>query len=154
MEQRKPNCCCILCNKQIYRRPFQIKSGPVYCSLTCLGKYRRKNKNQTFCPVCGKEISSKSKTCSRACSNKNRTGITYDNSNKYNKVFRSREVKNHLSEMRGGVCEKCGNENYNILQVHHIIEKSKGGTNEFSNLLLLCPNCHMTEHLGYSKYGG
>lgn len=153
MEKRNPNCSCIFCNKQIYRRPHQIKSGAVYCSLSCFNKNKRKNKIQTFCPICNKEIFGKSKTCSRTCSNKNRTGITYDRQNKYNKEFRSKEIKNFLCKERGGFCEKCGNENYNILQIHHILERSKGGTDELSNLLVLCPNCHMTEHLGYSKYG-
>ena len=151
MENRKPNCSCVYCGKQIYRRPKQIKNGLVFCSTSCTGKYTRKN--EKFCPICGKEIFGKSKTCSRICSNKNRYGIKYDGTNKYNNATKSRVLKEQLSKIRGGICQKCSNNNYNILQVHHIIERSKGGTNDESNLLILCPNCHMTEHLGYSKYG-
>lgn len=68
MGNRNPNCSCVVCGKQIYRRPNQIKSGLVYCSIECTGKHRRKN--ESSCPVCGKEIFGKSKTCSRTCANK------------------------------------------------------------------------------------
>jgi 5-methylcytosine-specific restriction endonuclease McrA len=70
-----------------------------------------------------------------------------------NNANKSKILKENLSKIRGGICEECGNENYNILQVHHIIERCNGGTNDESNLELLCPNCHYTKHLGYSKYG-
>ncbi len=30
--------------------------------------------------------------------------------------------------------------------VHHIIPKKCGGTNEHSNLTVLCPNCHREAH--------
>ena len=32
------------------------------------------------------------------------------------------------------------------LDTHHIIEKSKGGTDEHDNLISLCPNCHRKAH--------
>jgi len=34
------------------------------------------------------------------------------------------------------------------LNIHHIVEVSKGGGNESSNLLCLCPNCHSLYHQG------
>ena len=55
---------------------------------------------------------------------------------------------------RGGQCETCGYENYNILQVHHVVSKAEGGKDALGNLKLLCPNCHMEEHHGYGTYGG
>ena len=151
MENRKPNCSCKYCDKEIYRRPNQIKSGLVFCSTVCVGMHSRKNEKS--CPICGKIIFGKSKTCSRTCSNKNRYGIKYDRTNKNNNASKSKILRENLSKIRGGVCEECGNENYNILQVHHILERYNGGTNDESNLELLCPNCHYTKHLGYSKYG-
>jgi 5-methylcytosine-specific restriction endonuclease McrA len=30
--------------------------------------------------------------------------------------------------------------------IHHIIEKSKGGNDDSSNLVILCPNCHRISH--------
>ena len=148
---RNPNCSCTYCGKEIYRRPNQIENGLVFCSITCTGKHRRKNEKS--CPICGKIIFGGSKTCSRTCSNKSRYGIKYDGLNKKNNANKTKILKENLSKIRGGTCEECGNENYSILQIHHIIERCNGGTNDDNNLQLLCPNCHYTKHLGYSKYG-
>lgn len=42
-------------------------------------------------------------------------------------------------------CQLC-NEQGLTLDIHHIVPLSEGGNNEFSNLQLLCPNCHRREH--------
>jgi len=34
------------------------------------------------------------------------------------------------------------------LDIHHIVEVSEDGTNDISNLLCLCPNCHALYHRG------
>ena len=33
-----------------------------------------------------------------------------------------------------------------MFDIHHIIPKSKGGTNDMSNLTYICPNCHRIAH--------
>lgn len=38
-------------------------------------------------------------------------------------------------------CEQCKNSS-DILNIHHIIPRQKGGTHEFSNLIALCTRCH------------
>lgn len=43
-------------------------------------------------------------------------------------------------------CEICGRNG--ITESHHIISKSLGGTNQKSNLVDLCPNCHSDVHFG------
>jgi len=51
-----------------------------------------------------------------------------------------------LIERLGGVCYICG---FGIkLHIHHKIPKSQGGTNDISNLALLCPNHHEMIHRG------
>jgi hypothetical protein len=35
--------------------------------------------------------------------------------------------------------------------IHHIVEQCNGGTNDHSNLTLLCPNCHRLAHRGITK---
>lgn len=45
-------------------------------------------------------------------------------------------------------CDYCGENTKEILQLHHIIPVSKGGSNDFNNLVLLCPNCHIKAHKG------
>lgn len=149
MSNRKPNCSCSICGKEIYRRPSQLNTN-VFCSKECVGKSQRVNEKD--CPVCGKRYIGHKKTCSRSCSNKNRTGIKYDGKNLNNKFLSNSKVKYTLSSKRGGKCEECGNLNYNILQVHHIIEKSKGGSDEENNLQILCPNYHYTKHYGYELF--
>jgi hypothetical protein len=47
---------------------------------------------------------------------------------------------------RAGIkCMMCGWDKTS-LDVHHIIHKAKGGTDEDSNLICVCPNCHRMAH--------
>ena len=146
---RNNNCKCYVCQKDIYRRPSQIQSSKVFCSKKCCGVDQRDTKT---CPVCSKPFTGPKKSCSRSCANKNRAGIVYNGKNEKNKYTKGKFLKEKLASINNGVCEKCGNENYNILQVHHKIERCNGGTDELENLILLCPNCHMVEHYGCSKW--
>ena len=43
------------------------------------------------------------------------------------------------------ICSICKNKAYHK---HHIISKSKGGSNDKWNLVEVCANCHMEIHLG------
>lgn len=47
---------------------------------------------------------------------------------------------------RDARCTSCGGSKF--LQVHHILPLSKGGSNHFSNLCLLCESCHQNAHGG------
>lgn len=49
-------------------------------------------------------------------------------------------MKGSIKEAVGSKCEKCGRKGK--LQIDHIKEVSKGGTNVGSNLVALCANCH------------
>ena len=146
---RNLNCKCFICKKEIYRRPSQIQTSKIYCSNKCSGIDQRKTK---ICPICSAEYTGVKKSCSRACSNKGRTGIKYDGKNLNNKYVKGSLLKEQLANLNGGVCNECGNENYNILHVHHKIERCNGGTDKLNNLFLLCPNCHYTHHHGYGKW--
>lgn len=148
---RISNCSCSVCGTAAYRRPSQLAAGAVYCSRACSGVAQRIDKT---CPVCGKTYWGEKKTCSRACANRSRTGIRYDGTNTRNNAAKGWHRKEQVAAERGGRCETCGHDNYNILQIHHVVPKAVGGTDELSNLRLLCPNCHMTEHAGHAFYGG
>lgn len=39
-------------------------------------------------------------------------------------------------------CPFCGEESIDTLEIHHILEKSLGGTDTPENLILVCSNCH------------
>lgn len=148
MEQykRNPNTFCIVCNKEIYRKPSQIKRNKsgVFCSMDCYGVSQRKEKP---CVVCGKMIMSKfnKKTCSRSCANKYRTGIKYKLGRPSKDKVKSQQIlKIRLLKERGKKCERCDYAKYEILQVHH--KNRDRNNNELNNLELICPNCHYEEH--------
>lgn len=148
---RNPNTVCSICGKPVYKRPKDMKDGKkVFCGYACYGISQRKYKN---CEICGKKFYGHSrKTCSDDCSDKLRikvrTGLTYENCKGRplrdlsdltdNRVIRKRLVDQY------GECQRCGHGNTNILQVHHVTK---------TEYLLLCPNCHYTEHLGDSREG-
>ncbi len=143
--KRNPNTFCQVCGKKIYRRPGMIKRsrGQVFCSQACYGKSCRK---EIPCLICGKLIlaSFNKKTCSRGCANKLREGIKYKLNRPKDKVKSQRSLKIRLLQERGGKCERCGFDKYQILQVHHK-DKNKNN-NDLKNLELVCPNCHFEEH--------
>lgn len=156
---RKPNTHCGVCRKAIYRRPSEIERNAqrVYCSQRCYGISCRR---ETPCIVCKKPILSglHRKTCSRACANKNRTGVAYNTSRPNDKVVTQRALKLRLLNERGTICERCSYNKAEVLQVHHINRNRK--QNNLENLELICPNCHFEEHylekswLKTNRYGG
>jgi hypothetical protein len=50
--------------------------------------------------------------------------------------------RSEVSKRAGNKCEECG-EVSDTLNVHHIKSRGKGGTHEFSNLVVLCTKCHV-----------
>ena len=50
----------------------------------------------------------------------------------------------------GQKCRECGSTDR--LHVHHVKEKSKGGTNDINNLITLCNDCHKEKHKGENVY--
>ena len=61
------------------------------------------------------------------------------------------ERRESLINKEGNYCSECGRQAN--LHVHHIQPLSKGGSNELSNLKLLCEACHSSEH-GGSDFSG
>ena len=145
---RRPNSNCAVCGASVYRRPRELERGNVYCSKACYGLSCRKPYS---CPICGKEILSGNggETCSRTCANKKREGLKYKTGNLNNSALKIRSLKTHIMEERGAKCERCNYSRFpSILNLHHILPRSKGGKDEQSNLELLCPNCHAEVHYG------
>jgi len=143
--KRHPNTACNICNKPIYKRPIEIERnlGKAFCSMACYGKSCRK---ESPCRVCGKPIlaGSNKRTCSRACANKQRTGIRYNGLRLNDNVVSQQALKSRLIAARGRQCERCGYSKTEILNVHH--KDRNRSNNNLSNLELICPNCHAEEH--------
>ena len=145
-EVRKPNSECCICSKPIYRRPNELERGSVFCSIICSNNRHKKEDPQ--CVVCGVTIPRRkhAKTCGRTCSNKSRYGSTYGQGRPNDKAAKFKTLKIELLKIREHKCNRCPYGRVEILQVHHIIERSKGGSDELNNLELLCPTCHVEHH--------
>jgi hypothetical protein len=50
------------------------------------------------------------------------------------------------SQIQRRVCEVCGSDDVRELEVHHIEEQAKGGSNQARNLAVLCEACHDDHH--------
>ena len=50
------------------------------------------------------------------------------------------------AKVKCGVCEICGFPVSELLQEHHVVPRSRGGSNRASNKIQLCPTCHYTLH--------
>jgi len=57
-------------------------------------------------------------------------------------------VKAYILDRDKYLCQKCKKKKNTKLHVHHIIYKSKGGTDTPSNLITLCEDCHEDLHKG------
>lgn len=150
----EPNTLCHFCQTPLYRRPNQIakaKQG-VYCNKTCYGLACRK---EVPCIVCGRLILSSlnKKTCGTSCAKQH-----LDNPNRLNCKGRkagpskrggTRSFRVRLIKQRGMSCQLCGYDKHDILNIHHIVERKNGGTDDESNLMLICPNCHSEIHKGF-----
>ncbi len=142
---RKPNTTCIMCNTPIYKRPCEMEKnkGNVFCSVACFDKKRSKG---IPCIVCSKLVLRKfhKKTCSRACSNINRTGTKYKMNRPKDKVVYMDGLKMRLLIERGDTCQRCSFSNTELLIIHHVDRDRTH--NDLTNLELICPNCHAAEH--------
>ncbi len=59
----------------------------------------------------------------------------------------NREVRLVVFEKYGFKCNKCNVNDPNVLDVHHLTPRHKGGSDDIDNLELLCANCHRKAHL-------
>ena len=50
------------------------------------------------------------------------------------------------SQIQRRTCEMCGSQDVRQLEVHHIEEQAKGGSNKQRNLAVLCEGCHDDHH--------
>lgn len=120
-----------------------------YCGPDCYHKaMSKKGKTHYHCLHCGVEflgaLSQKRKYCSKACVNK-------ASQSEWRPDFSTVRKKMVLRGMLTS-CIRCGySEHSEILGVHHKDRNRKN--NDFSNLEVLCPNCHSLEHKKHTPHG-
>ncbi len=127
---------CLTC-KKTFEHNFFSKKSILFCTLSCM--------QRNPCELCGIIIKGRNnvhgktkKFCSRSCS-----------------AFFHRTMKAKVSYVPNGFCgtikklgkiccEKCGQEDLQVLCVHHINKNRRD--NSMENLQTLCANCHHREH--------
>lgn len=125
-----------------------------FCSSKCMHAYvskcKKKCKNEKFeyiCEICGIHFNRITKirngrkiTCDN-CKNK---AVHFKKNPKSIFDFSKRTISKIFS--RGNIkCALCGWNNATC-DIHHIIPKRKGGSNDNCNLIIVCPNCHRELH--------
>ena len=150
---RHPNQNCLVCSKAFYCKPFQLKKneGKAFCSKVCYGFFCRK---EVPCIICGSLIlsSKNKKTCSEQCHSvqkiKHNKERTWGIGKRDKETVTTKQARKKLIAERGSCCQLCDYKVEKVLNIHHIIEKAKGGLNLRSNLIVVCPNCHAEIHAG------
>ena len=109
-----------------------------------------------ICEKCGETFISNRKISDKKkkhCPNCKRKVVHFQDIDKIDSIkdLSKRTVTKILERADKG-CAICG-WNESTCDIHHIVERSNGGTNDMSNLILLCPNCHRIVHTKqkYSK---
>lgn len=136
---------CAICGKQI--KIYQHGNSTKTCSKQCGALYRRKSVVVKSCVVCGSEFSvhppsrARNKSCcSSACRYVLMSKTRRSKSEAYS-TYRQRAYRAFSQ-----VCQECGyDEHPEILRVHHKDGNRLNG--HLSNLMILCPNCHVLKHI-------
>lgn len=67
--------------------------------------------------------------------------------NNKRKEFENKIKHEYLKDVKITRCEKCNkSKSVGSLEIHHKIELSLGGTNDYDNLIVLCKRCHDEWH--------
>lgn len=138
----------------------EITGKNKFCNKSCAAKYNNrariktgyttKNKIKTVnCIECGKEIQVSVHTrrtlwkCNN-CKKHNRPHFKDITTIKTIMDFSKRTVVSILKRMNAK-CSLCG-WSESTCDIHHIIPKKQGGTDDMNNLICICPNCHRLCH--------
>ena len=145
---------CSTCGNEMNRKPSEFKKYTnLFCSSQCRDSFQ-KTGYKVNCATCGKDLyrtesqyaKSNSKTffCNKSCS------ASYNNQSRHKNIDDIKSYRIKAFKTKPKECERCGFNKYlSILQVHH--KDHNRENNHISNLEVLCPNCHMIEHI--EKYG-
>ena len=99
-----------------------------------------------FCEKVFHLIRPTKKYCSQACYEEHKKAGKSVHTKKRTGKISCNPRKQKLIKARGAKCEHCKCSNIACLHAHHIIKRSAEGSNDLSNLILLCANCHSNHH--------
>jgi len=134
---------CVICGKEFHTNRFWQKT----CSGECRRELRhmrdvenrrkrlgRSGEIEKVCIECGKVFKTfrkQQKYCSKECKHVARARFNY-HFEKAKKMIKDKK------------CIVCGFDK--VIEYHHIIPYSEGGTNDVENIAVLCPNHHKMIH--------
>ena len=159
--EREAKFCSRSCSAK-YNNKNRIQNSDTRCKISLgVKKYHSENENvkniRTYsykCKKCGQDfITSKKvkKDRNAHCDTcKRRTSHLQDLSNIDTLLKLSKRTVSKVLKRMGLGCSICGWD-LCMCDVHHIIPRKKGGSNQHENLTYLCPNCHRMIHNGLIK---
>lgn len=138
---------CSWCYKEFLVENREVnRGGGKFCSRTCSANYGNLYKHPItkICKFCEKQYETNSKKslyCSKLCITHAKRSRTIKAGSKY--INRS-TLQRRIIKKLGPSNFKCFICNWNeaMCDIHHIKPKSLGGSSNFSNLTVLCPNHH------------
>lgn len=145
---------CKICEKSFYAKPRHLKIGwGKYCSKQC--QYEGQQKGFfVSCKTCKEQIRKTPKDvkhsksgnffCNKKCQTiwRNKTYIESEHPTWKTGINAYRNILSRSKALK--ICVRCGINDVRILIVHHV-DKNRHNNN-LSNLVWLCPNCHMLIH--------
>lgn len=148
---------CSICGKKVKRYPLRVEQFKhIFCSKVCEAKWLSRESEDIICEVCGRKKNIPKSQFDRDvdhhfCSYKCR-GIWYrrENNPRWKGGYYRKEivdsnwyiVRNQVLERDNHICRVCGIKSNKPLHIHHIIPFRISKSNDISNLITLCSNCH------------
>jgi 5-methylcytosine-specific restriction endonuclease McrA len=162
---------CEFCGKSFHRPPSSIKKH-IFCSKECYNNWIKKvrKSKEVNCTICGKPfIASPTRLrrnkrffCSYDCEAiwlsiniRGENNPSWKGGYRFYKLIKWKEIRQKVLERDNWKCRVCGMTNSEHIEkfgfglhVHHIIPRLKNGSNEPSNLISLCNDCHIKAERG------
>lgn len=146
----KKYCSRSCANKHIYSEEIKKKISD---GVKKYNKIKETSVYEYICEKCGNTFTSNKilrKDRKKHCDNCKRNTVHY----KENPIsifdLSKRTISKILKRANKG-CQIC-NWNESTCDIHHIIPKKEGGTDDISNLIIVCPNCHRVLHTIKNRY--
>ncbi len=123
-----------------------------FCSKKCGSKYHDNKKKplaiNKICNRCGKEFATfyrnSGKWCSKSCKEKAFMKRKWKRWKKQGRQSANQIYKEIILSFLGNKCTMCKIDKN--LQIHHKTLISLGGTNHYTNIVVLCRKCHVVVH--------